>query len=224
MSSHAQTHSGSEKQMDRNWTDRKTDRQTDRQLTEDKMKVSSNSMYKLFPIPSIFNYFASTVIIIAMVIGFTQRSQTVSEGIPLIGENSRIIADVASIRTSEREYILTIQHLEHRSLALVSSFSQPVVDSDALFGFPQDPSDPLQHTFLLTPGRSELRPSATIIYDLAVELEECFTLEIRFFTFPGTREPLVTCNDSISASNFFCEHTICIEDDDGMFSLMWDTM
>ena len=53
----------------------------------------------------------------------------------------------------------------------------------------------------------------TIRNDFFIEEEECFTIGIFNQEVPGGLQ--FTCSDGIDATNFFCEHTICIEDDDG---------
>ena len=64
--------------------------------------------------------------------------------------------------------------------------------------------------------------ATVIINDLVPEDKKCFTLRILPVDIPGRRE-LFTCNeDGVVADNYFCEHTICIEDDDGE-SFVMDT-
>ena len=62
--------------------------------------------------------------------------------------------------------------------------------------------------------------TAFIRDDLRPENEECFTIRILPVDVLGRRE-LFSCNDDDSgADNYFCEHTICIEDDDGRFAIL----
>ena len=65
-----------------------------------------------------------------------------------------------------------------------------------------------------------VQPMGTFIRnDFNPEGIECYTLRIFPVGVPGRRE-LFTCNefeDGVGADNCFCEHTICIEDDDGEF-------
>ena len=154
-----------------------------------------------------------------MVIGFTQRSRNVSEGaVTPGGEIFQLSIMVTTLRTSERGYRVILHHQEHRSTAVVDSLFQANVDADVLFGVSSSPGDPLVWTTDLLPGQSAFQPiTSAIINDFRMEPKECFIIRIYFSEFPGSREPQVTCNDDDGATNFFCEHTICIEDDDGNF-------
>ena len=90
---------------------------------------------------------------------------------------------------------------------------------DALFGIMIDGFDDhideefdlerLEDTILLL--------SAIIRNDLRPEDEECFTIRISPIHVPGRRDQFSCNEDSSGASNYFCETTICIEDDDGRF-------
>ena len=63
---------------------------------------------------------SSIFLSIAMIIGFTSRSQTVSEGDALPGfDFNRLFIDVATERTSERIHTIIFRHLESRSTAIV---------------------------------------------------------------------------------------------------------
>ena len=53
--------------------------------------------------------------------------------------------------------------------------------------------------------------SITIRNDVIPEEEECFSIQINPAEFG-----LFTCNrDGTNSTNYYCDHTICIEDDDG---------
>ena len=157
-----------------------------------------------------------------MIIGFTERSKTVPEsGATPEASSYSIEIEVASPRVSERFHGITIRHNEQLSTAVVESFVGVNDFSDALFGVRDRSRDPLEDQVDLEPGQTTLRQvSASIILDFRIELEECFTLQLYFDQTPGARVPLVTCNADDSSTNFFCEHTVCIEDDDGMYFLL----
>ena len=156
-----------------------------------------------------------------MVIGFTQRVQTVCENETLPGEDFiPIEIDVATLRTVEREHPMVFR-LQSGGTAIVEpggSLENPLLD--AIFGT-RDSSyseAPIQEEFDLERLVAVI-PSlpVDIRNDLKPEDEECFTIRIFPVDVPGRRE-LFDCNeDEDSATNFFCETTICICDDDGMF-------
>ena len=147
-----------------------------------------------------------------MVIGFTERSGTVSEAAGLPSQLFRLIIGVSSLRTSEIEHPITFRVREDRSTANVQPLGS-IGLSDALFGATRD----LDVHFVLGSGIREIPQLTTfIIDDITVENDECFTIRMYFTHAPGPREPQVTCNDDAGATNFFCEHTVCIEDNDGI--------
>ena len=152
-----------------------------------------------------------------MVIGFTQRIQTVCENEALPGEDFiPIEIGVATLRTAEREHPMVFR-LQSGGTANVEprgSLENPLLD--ALFGTRDELDDSIQeefdleHLVAVIPSRR-----AYIRNDLRPEHEECFTIRIFPVDVPGRRE-LFDCNeDEEGATNFFCETTICICDDDG---------
>ena len=155
-----------------------------------------------------------------MVIGFTQRIQTVCENEALPGEDFfSIDISVATLRTAEREHPMVFR-LQSGGTAIVEprgSLENPLLD--AVFGT-RDPLDdddaPIQEEFDLEQLVAVI-PSlpADIRNDLRLEDEECFTIRLFPVYVPGRRE-LFDCNeDENGAINFFCKTTICIKDDDG---------
>ena len=151
-----------------------------------------------------------------MIIGFTQRSQTVSEGdvLPGVDFTTRLI-DVATERTSERRHIIVFRYLENRSTAIVQSFFTQRPDPFFDAHFSNVDSDPFEEIFFLEPGRSSIPSRFTDIRnDFRPEEDECFTIGI-FATDIGSRRESFSCNDEPDATNYFCDHTICILDDDG---------
>ena len=152
-----------------------------------------------------------------MVIGFTQRRRNVSESDVDPGTDTFLLSiSVAALRTSEIEHEIILRHQEQQSTAIVGTIFGGAVNSDAIFGSRINPGDPIQVFTILRPGQSALQPiNAIVVQDFRVEDEECFTIRLYFSDFPGSREAVVTCNDDDGATDFFCEHTICIQDDDG---------
>ena len=154
-----------------------------------------------------------------MLIGFTQRFRTVSESSSLEGEDLFTIhIDVATPTTAEREHPM-IFRLQPSGTAIV----EPGNDIqnhlfDAIFGN-RLYHGPIQEEFNLEHLVTTIPPlQAQIRDDLRPEEEECFTIRIFPLDIPGRRE-LFDCNEGDSdATNYFCETTICILDDDGRCS------
>ena len=73
-------------------------------------------------------------------------------------------------------------------------------------------------THILRPGNSMIPSLMTVVQnDSRPEELECYTINIITTDIEGVRE-LFTCNENESNStDFFCDHTICINDDDGQF-------
>ena len=70
-----------------------------------------------------------------MVIGFTQRSMTISERTGDVGESFCISIGVDTLRVSEKEVPIVFFSRNNRSTAVVSSLHSATLESDALFGF-----------------------------------------------------------------------------------------
>ena len=148
-----------------------------------------------------------------MIIGFTERIRTVSEG-EVPGVDSFLLQiNVASLWTSEREYgmIFRLQESSTNATIETPSASSPVFD--AIFGLRQNPDDPIEESRDLAPGLLTVQPLETVIRnDIIPEDLECFTIRI----FPVDvlcHCHYLECNED--GDNYFCAHTICIEDDDG---------
>ena len=154
-----------------------------------------------------------------MIIGFTQRTQTVSESMALPGEESfPLPIHVATLRTAEREYPMYFHVQEASSLAIVEPIIGAVANLlyDATFGTRDSIDDPIEVFFVLEALQDTIPPLTTFIRnDLRPEYEECFTIRITPGDIPGNHV-LFSCNDDDSgADNYFCQQTICIMDDDG---------
>ena len=155
-----------------------------------------------------------------MIIGFTTRSQTVSEGDAQSGSDfNELRIDVATERTSERRHTIIFRHLESASTAVVQS---NVIQRDPLFDalFGNEDNDPIEERFPLLPGSDVITSRRTSVRnDFRPEGDECYTIGI-FTTDVGGARELFTCNDDADmADNFFCLHTICIINDDGRFRI-----
>ena len=132
------------------------------------------------------------------------------EGAVLGTETFRLSINVATERQSEREHEMIFTHLG--GTATVVSFAYLTSDYDARFS--SEEIDPLKIHYNLLPLESTVRPlSIEIRNDFIAEDQECFTIGISPSFSEGARD-LFRCNPD-TASNFFCKHTICINDDDG---------
>ena len=152
----------------------------------------------------------------AMVFGFAERITTVSEG----GSGGTvelysIYTELSAEKTSELLYVSIVHLVESKSNATVNPNTNQIETFDAIFGHRDDPGDPLQEVHLLRSGERRYQDiQLSIRNDFLIENEECFTLSISTRNEFG-QEALCNADDDSSASSYFCEHTICIEDDDG---------
>ena len=153
-----------------------------------------------------------------MVIGFTERRRTVSEGLVPGTDEFQLQIDVAT-RVSERERRMLYRVLSSSTATVVSFEFRDNLDYDARFGVDQAYS--IGQEDVLLPGRNSTGPLRTAIRDDFVpEDEECYSIQISLIHYAGWHE--LFCCDFVDTSstppmNFFCEHTICIEDDDGKY-------
>ena len=158
-----------------------------------------------------------------MVIGFTQRTLTVCENEAVPGEDFiPIEIDVATLRIAEREHPMVFR-LQSGGTAIVEpggSLENPLLD--AVFGIRDEDDAPIEEEFDLEQLVAIIPPRlADIRDDLRPEDEECFTIHIFPVDVPGRHE-LFDCNeDEEGATNFFCETTICICDDDGRLVMQY---
>ena len=68
----------------------------------------------------------------------------------------------------------------------------------------------------MLPGINFIVPLSTAIRnDFLSEAEECYSLRIFPIAIPGLREVFMCNDDDTNPTNYFCTHTICIQDDDG---------
>ena len=130
--------------------------------------------------------------------------------------------EVATVRTAEREHPMNFRLQEASSLAIVEPIGDVVNQLyDALFGTRDNIGEPIEEFFNLEALEDTIPSLTTFIRnDLRPEDEECFTISILPVDFIGRRE-LFACNeDDSGADNYFCQHTICIMDDDGRFAII----
>ena len=125
--------------------------------------------------------------------------------------------DVATLRVPEREHRMLYRVLSSGTaiVALFAFFDN--LDFDARFGGVQ--ADPIEQRDQLLPGRDIINPLITAIRnDFIPEDEECYSIQISPIDIPGLRE-LFSCDfvdtSSTPPMSVFCEHTICIANDDG---------
>ena len=157
-----------------------------------------------------------------MIIGFTERQRTVSEGIVPEGDDEfRLTYDVAALRTSERDHLMTFRLLESSSTATVNTRQElgdvdVLRNNDAVFGDQREENKTIEVSLLLPLGKTTLLQDLPtfIRADIKAEYDECYSIQIFADDVPGVRQ-LFTCNSEANATNYFCEHEICITDDDG---------
>ena len=154
-----------------------------------------------------------------MVIGFSQRIQTVSESEAPEGSDSLILTlDVHSLRFSETDYVVQFRALESSNASIEAVNVQFRLLFDALFGTTKSPEAPITDNRGLRRGNLRLSNTLTItiINDFVSEDPlKCLTIRILSPDVVGDRQ-IFTCNeDEDKQLDFFCLHTICIEDDDG---------
>ena len=153
-------------------------------------------------------------------IGFSQRSQTTSESdVPLGLDFSILPINIHASRPVDRDYIFMLRLLENISNATVEGINVPFGPLvDALFGIRSESGDRvIQESRLILTGDVEPFGGSAftqIRNDFRIEERECFTIQI----FSGGTSNNFSCNeDTTNATDLFCLHTICIEDDDGKY-------
>ena len=136
--------------------------------------------------------------------------------------------DIHSKIISEVEYAIGFRHIQGNNptdaTVETTNLFDPIFNTifDALFGErrnPNNPFDPLETISVLESGRLEpLRPLVTtIIRDVIPELDECYTINIfEIDTVTDGGRVNYDCNENEdNPEDFFCDHTVCIVDDDG---------
>ena len=150
-----------------------------------------------------------------MLIGFAQRTQTVSESSTPPGADGYYIrVRVNSIGSEIRDYPVRIRvttantTVEGINVQFGSTY-------DALFGTRINVYDPITEELTVAKGEFHTYSTAYIRQDFRSEGLECFSLLISGIDYPGFRD-ISSCNeDELHPTDYFCQHTVCIEDDDG---------
>ena len=156
-----------------------------------------------------------------MVIGFTEERQCIPEDLIPGVDSFPVFIELATLRVSEKAYGMLFRLLASGAATVVSFASFFATDFDARFG--GEEADPIIEIDFLDPGEDTVRPRRTlIINDFIPEIEECFTIQISSIDVPGFKE-LFMCDfvdmSTTPPTNYLCEHTICIKDDDG--KIIW---
>ena len=153
-----------------------------------------------------------------MIIGFTTSMTTINETL------GRFIIDVHSKIISEVEYEIGCRHIQGRNptdaTVETSHILDPIFDSnfDARFGYRRDrynPLNPLETFHILQKGHLKPRPLlwATIFDDVHLEPDECFTVNILIID--EDRGNFICNKNEDNPEDLFCDHTLCILNDDG---------
>lgn len=153
-----------------------------------------------------------------MVIGFQDRNQTVSEGDGFGSDLFPIEIVVHCLRKSERAYQVLFRLELESSTAIVEATNQVEFPSlyDAQFGNRDTPEDPIRDERILSIGGFFISPlTALIRNDLLPEETKRFSILITSPDVPGFRTNFDCNTDESGETNFFCLHTVYIEDDDG---------
>ena len=155
-----------------------------------------------------------------MIIGFNERFIFINESdIPKGSDEIQLTINVTSLRTSEQEYTVQFRLQEGSTNAFVETITPSNPEYDARFGSRQSMSDPITESRIVEAGSLQLRMELITFVrnDFRPEGLECYTIRILSPDLIGIRE-IFGCYEDNSATNFFCLHTICVEDDDGQFS------
>ena len=151
-----------------------------------------------------------------MVIGFSQRRQTVSESdAPPQQDSFDLTLNVHSLRLSELEYEIQFRALRTGTAHVESIDFENITRVDALFGTRADRADPLVDSQNLTISTLEVSTVTKIIQDFSPELLECYTIRILSPDIARDRDIFTCFEDEDNEMDFFCLQTVCIEDDDG---------
>ena len=157
-----------------------------------------------------------------MVIGFSERRQTVVEG-----ERNGIILPihVHALRSSEVMHRVGFHiNVINATATVMEHNSYNGVDA-VFYSEPGEISIVTGHC--LYPGAMDFNIPTIIVNDASVENTECFTIKIQNSSFScyeddgeGDGEGSGTSNEDNMMQNYFCQHTVCIEDNDGLLNLM----
>ena len=147
-----------------------------------------------------------------MTIGFAKRTTVIQEN------DTTLNIRVNSTIKSEREHLIQFDLLETRSTATVEGTMDEILEGsrqsdmvDArLPGIKINGSITFDDILLI--GSTGFNFTTSIVADTRLEGLECYTLRLSAPDAEGERD-VFSCNkDKDGASNYFCHHTICIED------------
>ena len=156
-----------------------------------------------------------------MIIGFAQRRQNVPENASRLMDQFPVSINISVPMISERIHKIMFHYHESISTARVGTLTQQGdLEYDAFFGTRQNTKhDSIVDILTLKLGNDTIPSLRTLVQnDNHPEDLECYTINIITIDVEGVRE-LFTCNeDDSNSTDFFCDHTICIDDDDGQFT------
>ena len=135
----------------------------------------------------------------------------------------RFLIEIHSKIISELDYEINFRHIQGNNptdaTAETEVVSHPMFhpNPDVYFGDRADPNNPLDpleaNRTIEKDGFEPYRPLfTTILSDVRIELDECFTINILT---TGERTDFSCNEDEDNPEDFFCDHTICILNDDG---------
>ena len=153
-----------------------------------------------------------------MVIGFTQRHQTVPENGDSNDDPGLIEIGVSTERASERENIFRLIVQRAVGTAIVEPLIyDSFIQFDALFGGRNQPGGRIEEIVALEPLSDFIPPRRAFVRnDSRLETDESFTIHIVPLDIVGQREYFLCNGDNDEdATNYFCQQTITIVDDDG---------
>ena len=152
---------------------------------------------------------------VAMILGFGERRQTISEAETLSGQEG-ITRDIfiTSLRTSEIEYRVGTRSVIEGEPRIEPSGDVRNPLFDGTFGSREENTiNNLFQSEVLNIGTTVLVPLSVFIRDdNTPEEEECFELSIF-----AVNTPTITANFECNTAGdeFLCQNEICIVDDDG---------
>ena len=152
----------------------------------------------------------------AMIIGFTQRRQTVSET-DRQNQSVTINVEVRSMLESEKSYTVTFKAPSSIMEHVECNHPMNLLDYDALFGDFNATTGNFDLCLLINGSTVLSTPlTLTIVNDFNPEPVECFTISIASPGIAGDRDIFECFDDDDNMDMYFCLHEICIEDDDGL--------
>ena len=135
-----------------------------------------------------FSYVIARIFVAAMLIGFTERIRTVSEGQEGLIDYFARLFNVSSLRSAEREHPMCFRLLESSTNATVlETFLSASNMFDAIFGFRANLDGPIDEYRDLLPGERTISPPLLTVIgnDFIPEEIECYTIRIFPVDVPG---------------------------------------